>query len=201
MAGLPNGWDTAKLNRAKAQLFVNLAQPAVDSVMLLDMATGTPDATANPSGFGVGYTEEGWDFTTSPTFDEIRVDEEEDAVSDFITANETTITGAMRQVLNLANLQKLIPGSVYTGPAVGVTKLTGGGLSTFSYYAAALVWADPNVTGAYWWLMMYRCLNRGGLGFGLGRTKDSAATVTLTGRSVSGRTAGDRVFQLVNRTI
>jgi hypothetical protein len=46
-------------------------------------------------------------------------------------------------------------------------------------------------------VMLYRCLNRGGLTISIGRTKDAAATVTLTGRAVSGRTAGDRTYAIV----
>lgn len=140
------------------------------------------------------------EFATSPTFDEIRVDEEEDPVSDFITANETTISGEMRQVKNLSRLQKFLPGSVYTAPSgtpTQITKLTGGGLETFSYYTAALIWPDSDDADVFWAVILYRCLNRGGLTFGLGRTRDSAASVTLTGRAVSGRTAGDRVYAIV----
>lgn len=204
MAGLADGWDTGELLRAVSQLWVGLALPATDAVMVLDTATGNPDATANPNGFSVGYTNEGWEFATSPTFDEIRVDEEEDAVSDFITANETTISGAMRQVRNLERLSFMIPGSVYTAPAgtpTQIEKLTGGGASTFDYFTAALVWPDPDDDAVHWWVMLYRCLNRGGITMGLGRTKDSAATVTLTGRALSTRTAGDRTFAIVRREI
>lgn len=200
MAGLADGWSTTELHRGFGQLWINLATLATDAVLTIDFATGNPDATANPSGLSVGYTNEGWTFATAPTFDEIRVDEEEDPVSDFITANETTISGEMRQVLNLSRLQKLLPGSVYTAPTgtpTQVTKLTGGGLATFSYYTAALIWPDPNDADVFWAVTLYRCLNRGGLSFGIGRTKDSAASVTLTGRAVSGRTAGDRVYAIV----
>jgi hypothetical protein len=168
--------------------------------MVIDFATKMPDLTANPSGLHVGYTNEGWDFATSPTFDEIRVDEEEDAVADFITANEATISGAMRQVRNLTKLQALLPGSVRTAPTgtpTQIEKVTGGGLQTFSYFCAALIWPDDDDDAVVWWVMLYRCLNRGGLTISIGRTKDSAATVTLTGRAVSGRTAGDRTYAIV----
>src|SRR5690349_17817578 len=200
MAGITDGWATGELHRGFGQLFVNLAVPAVDAVMAIDFATGNPDATANPDGFSVGYTNEGWEFATSPTFDEIRVDEEEDAVSDFITQNEATITGAMRQVRNLEKLSTMLPGSVYTAPTGSPTqieKITGGGLKTFSYFCAALVWPDDDDAAVVWWVMLYRCLNKGGLKIALGRTKDSAADVTLTGRAVSGRTAGDRTYAIV----
>lgn len=200
MAGLAHGWNINELHRGFGELFIELALPANGAVMAIDFATGTPDATANPSGFSVGYTNEGWEFATSPTFDEIRVDEEEDAVSDFITANEATISGAMRQVRNLDKLSTLLPGSVYTAPTgtpTEIEKLTGGGLQTFSYYTAALIWPDDDDVDVFWWVMLYRCLNRGGLSIGIGRTKDSAATITLTGRAVSGRTAGDRTFAIV----
>lgn len=204
MAGLANGWDTTELHRGFGQLWVGLALPATDAVMVLDTATGNPDSTANPNGFSVGYTNEGWEFSTSPTFDEIRVDEEEDPVSDFITANETTISGAMRQVKNLERLSFMVPGSVYTAPAgtpTQIEKVTGGGAATFDYFTAALIWPDSDDAAVHWWVMLYRCLNRGGITMGLGRTKDSAVTVTLTGRALSTRTAGDRVFAIVRREI
>jgi hypothetical protein len=200
MAGVADGWAIGELHRGFGQLFIKLASPAVDAVMAIDFATGNPDSTANPSGISVGYTNEGWEFATSPTFDEIRVDEEEDAISDFITANEATISGAMRQVRNLSKLQTLLPGSVRTAPTgtpTQIEKVTGGGLQTFDYFCAALVWPDDDDADVVWWVMLYRCLNRGGLTIGIGRTKDSAATVTLTGRAVSGRTAGDRTYAIV----
>lgn len=202
MAGIANGWDTAELLRAVAQMFVGLALPANGAVMVIDPATGTPDATANPNGFSLGYTNEGWEFATSPTFDEIRVDEEEDPTSDFITANETTISGAIRQVRNLERLSFMIPGSDYTAPAgtpTQIEKVTGGGTTTFDYFTAALIWSDPDDDAVHWWVMLYRCLNRGGITMGLGRTKDSAVTVTLTGRALSSRDAGDRVYAIVRR--
>jgi len=200
MAGLADGWATTELHRGFGQLWINLATLATDAVLTIDFATGNPDSTANPNGISVGYTEDGWEFATSPTFDEVRVDEEEDPVSDFITANETTISGQMRQIRNLSRLQKLLPGSVFTaaaGTPTQVTKLTGGGLATFSYYTAALIFPDDDDTDVIWAITLYRCLNRGGLTFGIGRTKNSAASVTLTGRAVSGRTAGDRVYAIV----
>lgn len=200
MAGVADGWAVDELHRGFGKLVINLAIPATDAVMVIDFATKMPDATANPSGLHIGYTNEGWDFATSPTFDEIRVDEEEDAVSDFITVNEATISGAMRQVRNLTKLQALLPGSVYTAPTgtpTQIEKVTGGGLQTFSYFCAALIWPDDDDDAVVWWIMLYRCLNRGGLTIGIGRTKDAAATVTLTGRAVSGRTAGDRTYAIV----
>ena len=94
-------------------------------------------------------------------------------------------------------------GHMYTLPSSGgtptqITKLTGGGLETFSYYTAALIWPDPDDADVFWAVILYRCLNRGGLTFGLGRTRDSAASVTLTGRAVSGRTAGDRLTAAIS---
>lgn len=200
MAGIADGWDITKLHRGFGQLFVKLAIPAVDAVAAVDFATGTFDATANPDAFGVGYTSEGWTFATNPTFDEIRVDEEEDAVSDFITQNEATITGAIRQVRNLEMINTMLPGSVYTAPTgtpTQIEKVTGGGLKTFDYFCAGLIFPDDDDPDVLWWVMLYRCLNRGGLSIELGRTKDSAANVTLTGRAVSGRTAGDRTYAIV----
>lgn len=200
MAGLAHGWSIGELHRGFGELFGGLATPAVDAVPVIDFATGTPDATANPDGFSFGYTNEGWTFATSPTFDEIRVDEEEDAVSDFITANEATISGAMRQVRNLDRLAQLLPGSVYNAPAgtpTQIEKVTGGGLQTFSYHVAMLIWPDDDDPAVFWAVVLYRCLNRGGLEFSISRAGDSAATVTLTGRAVSGRTAGDRTYAIV----
>jgi len=200
MAGIANGWDVGELHRGFGQLFVKLAVPAVDAVAAVDFTTGTFDATANPDGFSVGYTNDGWEFTTTPTFDEVKVDEEAEGVSDFITTNEVSIAGAMRQVRNLSKLSTMLPGSVYTAPTGSPTqieKITGGGLKTFDYFCAGLIWPDDDDPAVLWWVMLYRCLNRGGLKIALGRTKDSAADVTLTGRAVSGRTAGDRVFAIV----
>jgi hypothetical protein len=200
MAGLPNGWDIGELHRGFGQLFVMLAVPAVDAVAAIDFATGTFDATANPDGLSVGYTVEGWEFATNPTFEERRVDEEEVAVQDSITETTATITGQMAQVRNLERLSVMLPGSVYTAPAgtpTQIEKVTGGGLSTVSYFCAGLIWPDDDDPAVFWWVMLYRCLNSGGLSIGIGRTKDSVANVTLSGRAVSGRTAGDRVYAVV----
>jgi hypothetical protein len=200
MAGVADGWAIGELHRGFAKMVIKLAIPAVDGVMAIDFATKMPDATANPSAIHIGYTNEGWDFATTPTFDAIRVDEEEDAVSDFITENEATFSGAMRQVRNLSKLSSMLPGSVYTAPAgtpTQIEKVTGGGLQTFDYFCAAAIFPDDDDDAVVWWIMLYRCLNRGGLTIGLGRTKDAAATVTLTGRAVSGRTAGDRTYAIV----
>jgi hypothetical protein len=200
MGGIADGWNIGELHRGFGKLVVNLAVPAVDAVMAIDFATKMPDATANPSGLHIGYTDAGWEFATNPTFDEIKVDEEAEGVSDFITTNEATITGAMRQVRNLSKLSTMLPGSVYTAPTgtpTQIEKVTGGGLATVGYFCAALIWPDDDDDAVVWWVMLYRCLNRGGLKIALGRTKDSAADVTLTGRAVSGRTAGDRVFAIV----
>lgn len=200
MAGLADGWNTNELHRGFGQLFVMMALPAVDAVPAVDFATKTPDATGNPDAFSIGYTNEGWEFSTSPTFDQIRVDEEEAAVSDFITETAATITGAMRQVRNLEKLSALLPGSVYTSPTGSPTqieKVTGGGAATFSYFCAMLIWPDDDDAAVLWAVVLYRCLNTGGLTMALGRTKDSAANVSLSGRAVSARDAGDRVYAIV----
>jgi hypothetical protein len=200
MAGIADGWNIDELHRGFGQLFVMLATPANGAVMAIDFATRRPDATANPDGFSVGYTVDGWTFDTKPTFDQRRVDEEETAVSDFITETEATIAGQMAQVRNLEKLSIMLPGSQYaapTGTPTQIEKVTGGGLSTFDYMTAALVWPDDDDSAVVWWVMLYRCLNSGGLSFGVARTKDAVASVTLSGRAVSGRTAGDRVYAIV----
>jgi hypothetical protein len=176
-----------------------MALPAVDAVPAVDFATKTPDATANPDAFSVGYTNEGWSFATEITSDEVRVDEEETAVRDFITATAATITGAMRQIRDLPKLATLMPGAVYsapTGSPTQIEKVTAGGASAFSYFCAMLIFPDDDDEAVIWGIVLYRCLNSGGLSIELGRTKDSAANVTLAGRAVSGRTAGDRVFAI-----
>jgi hypothetical protein len=200
MSGVADGWNIGELHRGFAKLVVKLAIPALDAVMAFDFATGMPDATANPDAFHVGYTADGWEFDIEYTSDQRKVDEEETAVSDFITETTATITGQMAQVRNLSKLSTMLPGSVYTAPTGSPTqieKVTGGGLATFSYFCAALIWPDDDDTAVFWWTMLYRCLNTGGLKIGLGRTKDSLAPVTLSGRAVSGRTAGDRVYAIV----
>lgn len=200
MAGLANSWDVGKLHRGFGQLFVMLATPANGAVMAVDFATKTPDGTANPDAFGVGYTVDGWTFETSPTFDQRKVDEEETAVSDFITETTATITGQMAQVRDLEKLSLMLPGSVYTAPTgtpTQIEKVTGGGSSTFGYFTAALIWPDDDDADVLWWVMLYRCLNSGGLSIAIARTKDSVANVALSGRAVSGRTAGDRVYAIV----
>lgn len=200
MAGLANGWNINELHRGFGQLFVGLALPADGAVMAIDFPSGNPDATANPNGFSVGYTSEGWEFTIEYTSEERRVNEEETPVADFITETTARITGTMAQVRNLDLLSFMLPGSVYSAPAgtpTQIEKLTGGGGSTFSYFTAALIWPDDDDADVKWWIMLYRCLNTGGLTLGISRTADSLAPVTLSGRAVSGRTAGDRVYALV----
>lgn len=200
MAGVAVGWDINELHRGFARLVVKLAVPAVDAVMAIDFATGMPLLSANPDAFHVGYTEDGWEFDTNSTTDARKVDEEETAVSDFITETTATITGQMAQVRNLQKLSVMLPGSVYTAPTGSPTqieKVTGGGLSTLSYFCAALIFPDDDDPAVIWWIMLYRVLNSGGLKIALGRTKNSLAAVTLSGRAVSGRTAGDRVYAIV----
>lgn len=200
MAGLAHGWAVDELNRAPGEVFVGLATLAVDAVPTIDLTTGTPDATANPSGVSLGYTNEGWTASAKPTFDAIRVDEEEDAVSTFITSNDVSISGAIRQVKNFDRLALITPGATHVAEASNVEKLTGGGLKTFSYTVAMLVWEDPNEPGTFWAFVLYRCVNTAGLELGVGRTKDSAVNVTLTGYADSTRDAGDRTYALVKYT-
>jgi hypothetical protein len=114
MAGLANGWNINELHRGFGQLFVGLALPADGAVMAIDFPSGNPDATANPSGFSVGYTSEGWEFTIEYTSEERRVNEEETPVADFITETTARITGTMAQVRNLDLLSFMLPGSVYS---------------------------------------------------------------------------------------
>jgi hypothetical protein len=200
MAGLSDGWNINELHRGFGQLWVGLALPADGAVMAVDFPSGNPDATANPGAFSVGYTVDGWEFDVQYTSDQRKVDEEETAVADFITETTATITGQMAQVRNLEKLSFMLPGSVYTAPAgtpTQIEKITGGGGSTFSYFTAALIWPDDDDADVLWWIMLYRCLNTGGLKIGVGRTKDSVAPVTLSGRAVSGRTKGDRVYAKV----
>lgn len=194
--GLPNGWDVNELHRGFGEVFVGLAQPAVDSLPTLDLDTGTPDEVENPDAFSIGYTNEGWNFGAAPTFEEDRVDEEEEAVQDFITTNEVTLSAEMRQVKNLEKLAALMPGGTHHPASGGIEKLTGGGKKTFGYSVVVLIVPDQVDEGVYWMICLYRAINRGGLSFGFGRTRSSAASIEFAGRSLSGRSAGDRTFAI-----
>ncbi len=197
MPGVAHGWNSSELNRAAGEVFVGLSAVAVDSVPTIDFDTGTPDATANPDAESVGYTSEGWTASVKPALEGDRVDEEEDPVEDYITTNEVTLSGAIRQVKNLSRLALLTPGSVYTAPAGGVEKVTGGGKRSFNYMTAMLIWEDHQEPGVFYAFVLYRCVNTAGLEIAVGRTRPSAVPVTLSGRAVSGRSAGDRTYCFV----
>lgn len=197
MAGVDHGWDPQELNRAAGELFIGLSAVALDSVPTIDFDTGTPDGTANPNAESLGYTAEGWTASAKPTIEGDRVDEEEDPVEDFITTNEVTIAGTIRQVKNLARLAKLTPGAVYHAVAGGIEKITGGGKRSFNYMTAMLIWEDHQEPGVFWAFVLYKCVNSAGLEIAVGRTKGSAVAITLSGRAVSTRTAGDRTFAFV----
>jgi len=194
--GLAHGWDVDELMRAPGEVFAGLALPAVDSIPEVDLATGTFDEVDNPDGYSLGYTQEGWTFKTEPTFEEDRVDEEEEAVESFITQNNTTLSAALRQVQNLSRLAKLLPGATYHALTAGIEKVTGGGKKTFDYMTAGFIAEDPHEAGTFWVIVLYRCLNTAGVELGFGRTKNTLMNVTLAAKAVSGRTAGDRVYAI-----
>lgn len=192
--GVAHGWNSEELNRAAGELFIGLSAVALDSVPTIDFDTGTPDEDENPDAVSVGYTAEGWTASAKPAIEGDRVDEEEDPVEDYISTNEVTVAGNMRQVKNLARLAKLTPGSVYHAVSGGIEKITGGGKRSFNYMTAMLIWEDHQEAGVFWGFGLYKCVNTAGIELAVGRTKGSAVPISLSGRAVSTRTAGDRTY-------
>jgi hypothetical protein len=156
----------------------------ISQVLVDDAAIYIEDPAANGSSYVLaGYTEEGSEFTYTPTNAMIDVHEETVPIDAKIEAEEMTITAILAES-TLTNLTTAIAGASTTSD----TMTLGGGVMRF--IRAKLVTIDPDDVTKFRKIELYKCAINGPVTLASRRTEKTQVQLTLTGIKSASPTAG-----------
>ena len=208
MPGTAVNYTVAEIIRGPVNIFLDVAAPAAGAEVTIDSTNGlhTPDATANPSATALGLFTGGVEVRVGQSFEHAEADQLTSPYRSAIAADEVVIspkgvlqfagtTGANRYTTTA----KILQGSTVSTP-VGKRKLTIGGLTAITYRTVLAIWAQPEDSTKYEYILLYRSFNDTGLAFTLSRKTDASSDLAFRGFADSSRTAGDQIAQWVHKT-
>lgn len=195
-------YSSLDVPRGPVDIWIGVAKPADGAELVIDVTNGiaTPDSTSNPNAQHLGMSKGGASvLLRQPTEGEFS-DELPAKFRDVVSADEAVISpkGAL-QIQNLALLQKLITGATLSTPT-GKTKLTGGGLTTVTYYTILALWMQPESTTRYFYVLLYKARNNAGLAFDLTSKASGSSDLAFEGVADLTRLPGDNLYQIVNKS-
>lgn len=198
MAGTALNYSTAAIARGPVNIWLNVAAPAAGAEVVIDSATLTPDATANPNARHLGMTTGGAALLHKPSTQMREADELSTAYGAILSGEEMTISpkGALQVGQDFDLMATLMLGATLTAPT-GKKKITGGGLSTLSLFTVLAIWAQPEAPTKYEYWLLYSAFNDAGLAFTLSRKTDASSDLSFRGFAVAGRPLGDNLYQIV----
>lgn len=182
--------------QGKSKLYVDLGGGSGEwdglaGVRLLLGPDGSPLSSQNPNARHLGYTQEGVEWLTRPTFQGFTPDEELDPIIFTPQSEEKVISGGMWQMADIDLAEALMPTA--TRSDVGGSKgLTFGGNTTINYTSVAAIAPLALDPTRFMVFHLYKCFNDQGLAAQLGKTKVSNCPFAFRGLAISTRTAGDR---------
>jgi hypothetical protein len=203
MAGTPVVYTTAHIARGPVHIFTDVATPAAGAEVTIDVTAGypSPDATANPSAVHWGLSLGGADLLIKPATEMSEADELTTPYRSSLVGEEAVISpkGILRVGQDFTLMNKALVGSTLSTPS-GKKKITGGGLSTITYRTVLAIWAQPEDTTKYEYMLLYSAFNDNGLALTLSRKTDASSDMAWRGFAVSSRAAGDQLYQVVQST-
>lgn len=195
MAGSAKSYNTALVELGPGDIWINVAVPGAGARVVLDAATGTPDATANPSTKHLGMTEGGAKIIYTPNVTTFESDEQTAPIISQNVSENARLEGSSLQILDTALMTFLMVGATY-GTAAGYEQNTFGGkqtVPTFTVLYIAPVYADPTKFLVF---NLYKAYNASGWSADLTRKKMAAVPFSFVGLSISSRAAGDQAGNL-----
>jgi hypothetical protein len=186
-------WRTTALAQNAGNLWGSLAIPSAGSRLLIHVADGTPDATANSTAFHFGATKAGAKLMVKPSFDKFNVDEFRGPVVTNIGAVEMGISAELVGITDMDVMTHMLPGvgTYSTGVASGdyvAYKMIQIGTKAITYQSVACIFPLIEDTSKWGVFNLYSALNDNGVEWAqsrkeLGFTPANFVAFELTSRS------------------
>lgn len=185
------GYSVSEIMRGPSDLWLGVANPS-SGVLMVDPATGTPDAGANPDAICVGLLKEGAKMTIKFTKDDERADQLPAPYRSTITGDDARIDAVILQLDNFDILQLITSNGTYSS-GTGYEKISFGGRKDLPSLPAAVIAKKPSGTNLYQIFHLYAAINEAGLEFTWNDKGRAESPIQLVGQAVLGRARGDMV--------
>jgi hypothetical protein len=203
MGGTARVYTTADIAHGPVHLFSDVATPASGAELVIDVTGGypSPDATANPSAVHWGLTTGGAELLYKPTTQMSEADELTSPYRTSLVSEEVVISpkGVLRVGQDFTLLSEAILGGTLSTPS-GKKKVDIGGLTTVTMRTFLAIWAQYEDSTKYCYWLLYSAFNDNGLALTLSRKADASSDLAWRGFSVSSRTVGQQICQIVKTT-
>jgi hypothetical protein len=188
------GYDITQIHQGPGDIWI-IASPPSDSNqrLTLDVASGTPDATAHAGSICLGPTEGGITTNVKVKLTDITIDQAEAPVDAYMEAIDAVIECELAQQ-GVTLLQNALTTGLYsTVASPGYNQLGFGGINVVPNACIAAI--SPKRTGTNLWVvsLLYRCSSKGGITILMDRKKKSTHKVQFSGQSDLTRTAGRQI--------
>lgn len=133
-----------EIMKGPAEFWIN---PTLNANGTVDIAAGgLLDSTAHPLAANIGFTQDGVDFTSNPTFEELPVDQSQSGILRAITARDTHMKTKVLNIRNYANMVMLNPG-MKSVTGVGFKGLSDSLSDAFTLLPVCAIAKTPNNAG------------------------------------------------------
>lgn len=189
-------WRTTALAQNAGNLWGSLAIPSGGSRLLIHVADGTPDATANATAFHFGATKSGAKLMIKSSMDKFTVDEFRAPVVTNISSVEMGISAELVGITDLDVMTYLLPGvgtystAVASGDYVA-HKHIAVGVKAITYQSVACIFPLIEDTTKWGVFNIYSALNDAGVEWAQSRTELGFTAANFVGFEITTRAATD----------
>ena len=189
-------WRVAALAQNAGKLWGSLAIPSAGSRLLVHVADGTPDATANSTAFHFGATEKGAKLMVKPSFDKFTVDEFRGPVATNIGGLDMGIAASLVGITDMDVMTHMMPGvgTYSTGIASGdfvAYKMIQIGVKAITYQSVACIFPLIEDTSKWGVFHVYSALNDNGVEWEQSRKALGFTPANFVGFEITTRAATD----------
>lgn len=189
-------WRTTALAQNAGNLWGSLGTISAGSRLLVHVADGTPDATANASAFHFGATKGGAKLMIKSSMDKFHVDEFRGPVVTNISEVQMGISAELVAITDMDVMTHMLPGvGTYSTAAVSgdyvAYKMIQVGIKAITYQGVALIFPLIEDTAKWGVFQMYSALNDAGVEWAQSRKELGFTPVSFVGFEVTSRAATD----------
>jgi hypothetical protein len=193
-------WRTTALAQNAGNLWGSLAIPSAGSRLLIHVADGTPDATANATAFHFGATDKGAKLMIKSSMDKFSVDEFRGPVATNIGSIEMGISASLVAITDMDVMTHLLPGvgTYSTGIASGdyvAFKMIQVGIKAITYQSVACIFPLIEDTSKWGVFNIYSALSDSGVEWEQARTTRGSTPANFMGFELTSRAATDTLGQ------
>jgi hypothetical protein len=122
-------------------------------------ANGGLDPTAHASAFEFGFTQDGAEFSRGTTFEDLPVDQRNEAILLALTGQDAHLKFKALQIRDHTNFQKITPGAAAVTGITGLTGLSDQVSQSFSTIPVVAIAPTPNDATKSMYILLYACYN------------------------------------------